>query len=70
MVFLCAISVLSVSCMLSRAIIEQVFAALADRFRRTAEGMQEADCVLGYEPVAERWSLHPFSINPNSCLAP
>jgi hypothetical protein len=26
--------------MLSRAIIEQVFAALADRFRRSAEGMQ------------------------------
>ena len=38
--FFCAIAVFYVPCMLSRAIIEQVFAALADRFRRSAEGMQ------------------------------
>jgi hypothetical protein len=56
--------------MLSHAIIERVFAALADRFQRLAEGCNRPIASWCFEPVAERWSLHPFSINPNSCLVP
>jgi hypothetical protein len=56
--------------MLSHAIIKRVFAALADRFERSAEGCNRPIASWCYEPVAKRWSLHPFPLNPNSCLAP
>jgi hypothetical protein len=59
---LCDTSACSASCMLKHAIIQPVLAAQADRCQRSVEGCNRPIASRCFEPVAERWSLHPFSI--------
>src|SRR5215212_5709234 len=70
---LCAVSVFSVSCMLRDVHVATVFVSLwpiAYSPFAICQGCNRPIVSRCYEPVAEHWSLHPFSINPNSCLAP
>ena len=67
---LCATSAFSASCMLKHAIITLCLQLWQIVLQRSAKGCNRPIASWRYEPVAERWSLHPFSLNPNSCSAP
>ena len=67
---LCNLRVLFVSCMLRHVNIDRVFCRSGRSLLAISRGCNRPIVSWCHEPVAERWSLHPFSINPNSCLAP
>ena len=67
------IDVFSVSCMLRDVHVATVFVSLwpiAYSPFAICHGSNRPIVSRCYEPVAEHWSLPPFSINPNSCLVP
>jgi hypothetical protein len=70
LVQLCVISASSAPCMLRHVIIDRVFCSSGRSLLAISRGCNRPMASWRHEPVAERWSLHPFSINPNSCLAP
>src|SRR6185369_1687035 len=70
LISLCNLCVLCVLYVKACQYIDRVFCRSGRSLLAISRGCNRPIVSWCHEPVAERWSLHPFSINPNSCLAP